>query len=200
MESIKKKKLKEEVNQWKQEFNREECVVENFHRFLQAVQQSASKAHLYRTEDEWIKDGQKCWNQNDSFIDWIDAVLKEIKEFRLPELKKKMKNKDGISRYQQTIMPLIESTSNSKEDEFKLHDEIEVDSLPEELLDYFEWYLHKEMESLKDYAAGKFEIKMRDIEENEIDWELGGQDLEKLGLKKKMSNLIQLSDLNVNNN
>jgi len=196
MEKNIKKNLKEWVNQWKGDFSKEDCVVENYHRFLQAVQQGASKVHLYRTEDEWIKDGKKYWNVDDTFIDWIDAVLKEIKEFRIPELKKKMKHKNDISRYQQTIIPLIESSR--KDDGLEVHDEIEDDSLPEELLDYFEWFLYHEYEALKDYAAGKFEIKMRDIEKNEIEWDVGMSDAEKAGLVKKTSNLIQLSDLNIN--
>lgn len=177
------------VNEAESDFDEAEFIIDTYHFYLQAVQNSDPKAHLFLDKDDWEANGSPIWDENSTFEEWLIATKKEIIENRLPEIKKKKEefSADVLSPFQKSIEGFIS--------ELKTEDGSEEQKMDKVLYDYYEWHLNKQKETIDNFIAGKVKVLEKDILDNEINNEIG-KIANKIVSKKisgfnKKSNIIQ---------
>lgn len=191
------KKLVDQINKAKDTYNPKDFLLESMQMYLSACQQNAEKIDEYPDRESWVRAGSPTWGPDSEFAEWLMATKKFILNHRIPENKKKMNAGDEPSAFQKNLLNYA--------DKLVLTDERELESFAKDRVfyEYFDWELHKAVEAIDGYIAGKPECQItdKDVVLDDLEVEIAKQYAKKFGfggssgLIKPVSDISNLGDL-----
>lgn len=180
------KKLIDQINKAKDTYNRKDFLLESMQMYLSACQQNAEKIDEYPDKEAWIRAGSPTWGPESEFAEWLLATKQFIVTHRIPENKKKLQGNTNPSAFQKNLLQFA--------DKLVLTDERELEGFEKDRVfyEYFDWELHKAVETIDGYIRGDKDCQLtdKDIVLDDLEVEIAKQYAKKFGFGGS-SGLIQ---------